>query len=230
MPYASLFTNSSTDALLMSTRTDSAALLVSAPLNAGVRTLPRPRRQCEPERLRIGGDIVTNVVVRSSEPETRPLDAHIQRRATVAPAQQGLTPPGGSNGEVMVEHIKALAAILGGDSSAACVVDDVVLDEAIVAAMDRDTPLGCTLDGIPDERELVAVDRCCRRPEIVMKVDGVTAKLIRPDSQRPATRIEPRVVDSAVLGSAKFPERGVSQIHIGTRDEHGMTARAIGIL
>jgi hypothetical protein len=40
VPYASLFANSSTDALVMSTSTDSAVLLVSAPLNAGTRTVP----------------------------------------------------------------------------------------------------------------------------------------------------------------------------------------------
>ena len=43
--------------------------------------------------------------------------------------------------EVVVEDVEALRPVFGRDRGAVEVVDDVVLDEAVVAAVDGDAPL-----------------------------------------------------------------------------------------
>src|SRR5207253_10188830 len=84
----------------------------------------------------------------------------------------------GTHREVVLEHVVALGTILGHHTGAMSVVDNVVLDEPIVAVMDGDTPFGCAIDRIADQRELVSIGRRLPGSEVVMEMKCVTADLV----------------------------------------------------
>src|SRR4029453_6184262 len=92
--------------------------------------------------LIVGRNVVPDEVVRPSEPEANPLGPHRQtglgnRIVRFAhPAQR----------EVVVEDVEALRSVLGCERTAVVVVADVVLDAAVVAAVNSDAPLELRLD------------------------------------------------------------------------------------
>ena len=90
----------------------------------------------------------------------------------------------------MIEHVVAFASVLGHNPRAARVVDHVVLDQAVVAAVDRHPPLRRTVHDVADERELIAVGRRRQRSEIVVEVDGVSSDLVRPNPRHVARAVE----------------------------------------
>ena len=108
----------------------------------------------------------------------------------------------------MVEHIEAFRPILGRDRSAVVVVDDVVLDQSVVAAVDRDAPFESRLDGaaihsIPEHGELVAVRRGGLWTKQVMRVDRVAADVVGG------------AVEGQIRRAPQILELGVTEIHVG---------------
>ena len=108
-------------------------------------------------------------------------------------------------------------------AGAVVVVDDVVLDAAVVAAVDRDAPLELRLDraavdGVPEHRELVAVGRRRQRAAEVMHVDRVAADVVGGRVQRQVGR------------AAQVLEERVADVDVGHVDREHVAAGAGGAL
>src|SRR5207247_7292440 len=83
-----------------------------------------------------------------------------------------------SHREVVVEHVEALRAVVGDNAGAMSVVNDVVLNEPVMAVMDGDSPLRSAVDSVADQRELVSVCRGLFGSEVVMEMDRITSDLV----------------------------------------------------
>ena len=117
----------------------------------------------------------------------------------------------------MVEDIEALRAVFGRDRRAVVVVDDVVLDQPVVAVVHGDAPLELRLgraavDGVADQRELVAVGGRGQRAAIVVHVDRIAADHVGGGVQR------------RVFRAPEVAEEGVANIGVGGVDRHEMPA------
>ena len=188
-PYASLPVNSSTGASVVSISTNSPAFA-----GVGALELRDPHRaeraggDAVAEHVHVGGDVVAHDVVRAAEPEAGAFAAGIVGGAAVAAARRELARALGAQREVVLEHVEALGAVLGHDARAARVVDDVVLNEPVVAVVNGDAPLRRVVDRVADQRELVAVGRRRLRSEGVVEVQRVAADLVRADAPQRAVR------------------------------------------
>ena len=126
--------------------------------------------------------------------------------------------------EVVVEDVEAFRPVLGRDRGAVVVVDDVVLDQPVVAAVDGDAPLELRLDRaaihrIAQQRELVAVGRRRQRAARVMHVHRVAADVVGAC-----------VVQRQVGRAPQVLEQHVADVHVGHVVGERVAAGAGGIL
>ena len=81
--------------------------------------------------------------------------------------------------------------------------------------MDRDAPFVRTVHGVADQRELISVRRRSPGSEIVVKMNGIAADLIRPHPRHTAFAVEFRAVQHAHPGTAQFLECRISNVNVG---------------
>ena len=129
----------------------------------------------------------------------------------------------------MLEHVVALGTILGHHTGAMSVVDNVVLDEPIVAVMDGNTPLRRPVDRVSDQRKLVTAGRRLFGSEVVMEVNRVSADLVDAESFDLSLIVEFRVIEHAHLRAPHVEHLDETQIDVGAGHENHVAARAGGI-
>src|SRR2546425_880634 len=109
------------------------------------------------------------------------------------------------------------------------VVDNVVLDEPIVAVMDGDTPFGGAIDRIADQRELVSIGRRLPGSEVVMEMNCVTADLVGSQLPDLSLIVEFRVVQHAHPRAPHLAHFHETQIDFGAGYEDHVATRSGGI-
>src|SRR5262249_23105356 len=128
---------------------------------------------------------------------------------------------GQAHDQVTVETVIARGGILNADAGTVDVVDDIILDQAIVAVVEHDPPLmslvclasrAVVVDDVANERELVAIRLWRCRPNQIMYRHGSAIALI-------ATRT-----------AAQFAETGVLDVHVGSIGEQGVATCLAGVI
>src|SRR5262245_38254377 len=114
---------------------------VSTPEFRNAYCAERRNRQPEPGLCCIRPDVVTNVVIGATEPECRPITSRIWQGTAVAVTLNPVAGPSRAQRKIVIERVEAFAAVLCDDAGAPCVIDNVVLNESVMAAVDCNPPL-----------------------------------------------------------------------------------------
>ena len=129
--------------------------LVSAPLNAGIGRYPTIQR---PDRNRMHPHWRRHYCgcnCWARETRNRRLHRRIRRCAAVAASRREITRPFSTQREVVFEHIETFGAVLGNNSGSASVVNNVIAYQAVMAVVNRYSPLRRSINRIADKCELI---------------------------------------------------------------------------
>ena len=123
--------------------------------------------------VEVGGDVSTDVVVGSAEPEPHPFVAVTEPAAGA----------GAAHDEVPLDDVVAFRSVLGVDQRAGVVIRNVVGDQSKMRVVDRHGPSAIVerrsaVDRVAHERVLIAARRRGDRAHQMVEVHRVTADLI----------------------------------------------------
>ena len=165
----------------------------------------------------VRSDVIDEAVVNSHSPETLCCRAGCRAICRIRTALPGINVPANVGDEILLKKVLSFRSVLHRNSGASELrpaEDDVLLDKAVVAAVDCNGPFQAVINGIADKLKLIpGVRRVYRSPKMM-------------NMQRIASDVVGARIERCRASPAEILKLNIVDIYVGAIREQRMTAGA----